>query len=566
MSVRVVARWGSRPTVRPRGSPLPHDGTRRRLRAAWRWLSGTVLALCLCLATFGQLTARPGEQVLKLFNIHTKESATIVFKRNGAYVPQGLKRLNAFLRDWRREQPSRMDPALFDLIWEVYRQSGSNVAIHVVSGYRSPETNGRLRRRSKGVAKNSLHVRGQALDFYMPDVKLSKLRELGLRFHIGGVGYYPRSGAPFVHLDTGSIRHWPRMSRKQLVSLFPDGKTMHVPSDGKPLGGYALAKAEYDARKGGRRIALASLAPAVGPRRTAPSQTASDPLVIASAPARLPRTSRPVAVAVASYDTAPAPLPRLAPRRPSTAAPVATPVAAREPPRPSLSAAPIRSAFAETGFVPTPLAPAFDFGRPQDWSAPAVPANLAAAMAERDQTRRNASLPIPPTSVVTTIDVSRPLRAQTITTAVLGDGIRRSAPQILAYAPPAIIAGQRRFEAGTASLRGVPLPRANPFRRTSGAGPATRSVAPLPRFKAPGLTLTTLDTHGLRSWIRPGTTRQRAFAVLTMPDIGQVRDLMEMPEFSYGDGFGPRAYPDLRTDRFTRPFGRQPAIVRLGSR
>ena len=542
---------------------MPHDGNRRRIFAVWRWLAGTVLAIFLCLGTFGEVSARPGERVLELFNIHTKESATIVFKRNGAYVPEGLKQLNAFLRDWRREVPTKMDPALLDLVWEVHRQAGSRVAIHVVSGYRSPETNGRLRRRSKGVAKNSLHMRGQALDFYMPDVKLSKLRELGLRFHIGGVGYYPRSGAPFVHMDTGSIRHWPRMSRKQLVSIFPDGRTMHVPSDGNPLRGYALAKDEYDARRGDRRIAVASLAPTAAPRRAAPSQpTTSDPLVIASAPAQLPRASRPVAIAVASYDTAPAPLPRLAPRRPGNA-PL---VVAAQTPRPRLSVPTTQTTLVETGFVPTPLAPAFDFGGPQDWSAPAVPANLAIAMAERDQTRRNASLPIPPTSVVATIYVSRPLRVQTITTAVLRDGISRSsAPRFLAFAPPTNVASQRRFEASTASVAGVPLPRSNPFRR-SFVGPATRSIAPLPRFKATGLTLTTLDTHGLRSWIGPGTTRQRAFAVFTMPDTGQVRDLMEPPDFSYSDGFGPRAYPDLRTDRFSRPSVPQPAIIRLSSR
>ena len=202
---------------------MPRDGARRRQRVTSRWLSGAVLAASMCLSTFGQVTARPGEQSLTLFNIHTKETATIVFRRNGAHVPKGLRQLNKFLRDWRREEPTKMDPALFDLIWEVYRKSGARAPIHVVSGYRSPETNGQLRRRSKGVAKNSLHMRGRALDFYLPDVKLSKLRELGLKFHVGGVGYYPKSGAPFVHLDTGSVRHWPRMSRQQLASVFPDG-------------------------------------------------------------------------------------------------------------------------------------------------------------------------------------------------------------------------------------------------------------------------------------------------------------------------------------------------------
>ena len=80
----------------------------------------------------------------------------------------------------------------------------------------------------------------------------------------GGVGFYPTSGSPFVHMDTGSVRHWPRMSRSQLVKVFPNGHTIHVPSDGKPLPGYAEALAEYKARKarGTRRSAgLRSSAP-----------------------------------------------------------------------------------------------------------------------------------------------------------------------------------------------------------------------------------------------------------------------------------------------------------------
>jgi len=222
-------------------------------------LSTALLSLTVCLSTLGQGTTAPSQQSLKLFNIHTKESATIVFKRNGAYDRAGLKKINRFLRDWRTDEPTKMDPALLDLIWDVYGRSGSSTAINVVSGYRSPATNGKLRRRSKGVAKNSLHIRGRAMDFYLPDVKLATLRKIGLKLHFGGVGYYPGSGAPFVHMDTGRVRHWPRMSRKQLVAVFPSGRTMHVPSDGKPLAGYALAKADYDARRSGRRTAGASL-------------------------------------------------------------------------------------------------------------------------------------------------------------------------------------------------------------------------------------------------------------------------------------------------------------------
>lgn len=189
---------------------------------------------------------------LKLYYIHTREKAEIVFKKNGKYVDSGLKQLNVFLRDWRRNEPTKMDPRLFDLIWQVYKLSGSRDYIHVVSAYRSPTTNNMLRSRSasSGVAKNSQHTLGRAMDFYIPDANLSKLRQIGLKQEVGGVGYYPRSGSPFVHMDVGNVRHWPRMSRSELMALFPDGKTIHVPSDGKPLARYQQAMAEYNARKG----------------------------------------------------------------------------------------------------------------------------------------------------------------------------------------------------------------------------------------------------------------------------------------------------------------------------
>lgn len=505
-----------------------------------------MVGLSVCLSTFGQVTARPGEQVLKFFNIHTKERAEIVFRRNGVYDRRGLSEINRFLRDWRQDEPTRMDPALLDLVWEVYRRSGSRDYIHVVSAYRSPTTNGMLRRRSKGVAKSSLHMKGQAIDFYLPDVKLSKLRALGLKIQYGGVGYYPRSGAPFVHMDTGSVRHWPRMSRKQLMALFPDGRTMHVPSDGRPLAGYAVAKAEVQARKSGR-TAIAAIAPEPAPIRTA--SVPADPLVVAPVPAQPP--PRPVGVAVASYDAVAAPLPRLAPRRSrAITAPLATPLPAVAPSQPEI---PADIVVARADTAPSVLAPRFDF------STPEVPANLAAAMAERDQSRRGGSLPIAPTSVVQTIDVNRPLRADTITTAVLADQTRPPAVPVLSYA-----AVQDPADRGVrlAAIAGIPLPKVNPLRRIA-AAPTTRSVVPERRFKAPQLTMTALDTVGLRSWTGPGSTRQRSFAVLTMPDLRALPDVIDVPRYGYAGGFGPTAYPDLRTDRFAGPLTRRPVIARL---
>lgn len=189
-------------------------------------------------------------RTLSLYNNNTKESLTVTFRRNGQYDAGALQQLNWFLRDWRRDEPTRMDPRLFDTVWEVYREAGSNAPVHVNSGYRSPNTNSMLRRRSSAVAKNSQHMQGKAMDFYLPDVSTARLRAIGMRLQNGGVGYYPNAYTPFVHLDVGSVRAWPRMTRAQLASIFPDGRTVHIPSDGRPLPGYDEARAEVLAKGG----------------------------------------------------------------------------------------------------------------------------------------------------------------------------------------------------------------------------------------------------------------------------------------------------------------------------
>ncbi|MGP2493713.1 DUF882 domain-containing protein [Mesorhizobium sp. PUT5] len=199
---------------------------------------------------------------LKLYHLHTHEKAEIVYKRNGRYVPEGLKKIDYILRDWRLNEPVRIDPRLLDLVWEAYRESGSSAYIQVICGYRAPATNSMLRSRSKGVAQKSQHMLGKAMDFFIPGVPLKKLRDIGLRMQGGGVGYYPTSGSPFVHMDVGNVRHWPGISRQELAQVFPNGKTLHVPSDGKPLPGYEQALAAYKGRKanGTPNIELASVA------------------------------------------------------------------------------------------------------------------------------------------------------------------------------------------------------------------------------------------------------------------------------------------------------------------
>lgn len=216
------------------------------------------MLLAPALVAPGLSSAHAETRTLKLYNVHTKERVQITFKKNGRFIPGGLRDANRFLRDWRRNEITNIDPKLLDLVWEVYQQVGGRDYINVVSSYRSPATNNMLRSRSRGVAQKSQHMLGKAMDFFIPGVDLATLRATGLRKQVGGVGFYPTSGSPFVHMDTGSVRHWPKMNRQQLAKVFPDGKTIHIPSDGKPMPGYQQALAELKSGKRSAPIVVAS--------------------------------------------------------------------------------------------------------------------------------------------------------------------------------------------------------------------------------------------------------------------------------------------------------------------
>lgn len=303
----------------------------------------------VCAAETTQTAVANGDtRTLSFYHTHSQERLTVTFKKDGRYDQAALKKLNHFLRDWRNQKETTMEPRLFDVVWEVQKDAGSSAPIQIISAYRSPETNEKLRSRSKGVAKHSQHMLGHAMDIHVPDVSMSKIREAGLRLQRGGVGFYPTSAKPFVHLDVGSVRHWPRMTRDQLVRLFPDGRTVHLPTDGIPLKNYKLALADV-AKNGGIARGMTETQIAEAQRNQDKPGTSSgrgffaklltnddeDDTPETSAPAGVMPASAPAeepsAAAVAIAEAVPMPAPRPYSVAGSSAAPTAVAAYAPEP-------------------------------------------------------------------------------------------------------------------------------------------------------------------------------------------------------------------------------------------
>ncbi len=315
----------------------------------------------LALVLFGTLALQRADaagetRTLNLFNIHTKDHLTVTYKKNGRFDDAALSSLNRFLRDWRQEKETRMDPQLFDMLWEVHREVKATGPIHVVSGYRSPTTNSMLRGRSRqsGVARTSLHMQGKAIDFTIPSANVADVRAAALRIQGGGVGYYPTSGVPFVHMDVGNVRHWPRMTREQLVKVFPHGRTLHVPTDGEPLPGYQLALADRergvrpDARVQQPRSLMASLFGGGQENEETEDRTvaATVPAATATSPRRAPAAPAPVQVAAnVAAPAVPLPLSRPAvPARPEPPVETFQVASAASTPVPTPTPRPVRLA------------------------------------------------------------------------------------------------------------------------------------------------------------------------------------------------------------------------------
>ncbi|WP_407528519.1 DUF882 domain-containing protein [Methylobacterium oryzisoli] len=341
-------------------------------------------------------------RTLSIIHEHTKESLTVTFRRDGRYDRAALEQLNWLLRDWRIDEPTKMDPRLFDVVWEAHRATGSRDAVHIVSAYRSPQTNAALRRRSRGVAEHSQHMLGKAMDFYLTDVSVDDIRAVGMRMQRGGVGWYPHSHNPFVHLDVGSVRSWPRMPYDQLARLFPDGRTVHLPREGRMMPGYEEAKAEIIARGGtvmGYSQAMAALDEEESPNVIRQLWTAlfgggSQQPTPAPVAARAPARVRPVALASAedggtrsalAYAAAPDPRSALlADLPPPRTAPAEPPRQAAELPRqaaeaPRQAAAPVLPAPTDAAPLP-PRRPAEFVGLAEALVAAPLPPSRPAAI------------------------------------------------------------------------------------------------------------------------------------------------------------------------------------------
>jgi uncharacterized protein YcbK (DUF882 family) len=164
--------------------------------------------MALPLPGFAQLTGPVDrERSLSLFNTHTGESLqSVVYWADGDYLAEALTDINFLLRDHRTDKVKPMDPKLFDLLHTLSNKLENRNAFQIISGYRSPESNRKLRQATSGVAKKSFHLAGQAVDIRLPGRNLAQLRRAALNLQAGGVGYYPRSN--FIHMDTGPRRRW----------------------------------------------------------------------------------------------------------------------------------------------------------------------------------------------------------------------------------------------------------------------------------------------------------------------------------------------------------------------
>jgi len=146
------------------------------------------------------------ERRLVFYNTHTSEKLDVIYFSGGRYLPDALNEMDHLFRDHRTGEVHAMDPGLFDILHGLASLAKPTESFQIISGYRSPSTNAMLRKRSKGVARKSFHMRGQAVDIRLPGVDTKRLRDMAITLRQGGVGYYRKSD--FIHVDTGRVRSW----------------------------------------------------------------------------------------------------------------------------------------------------------------------------------------------------------------------------------------------------------------------------------------------------------------------------------------------------------------------
>lgn len=178
--------------------------SRRGLLAAFA--ATAVTAAPTASNAFGFLRGAGDIRRIKMYSGRTGESIDTVYWIEGEYVPEALKEINHFMRDWRTDQKVLIDPRTIDIAAASHRLMDTNEPYMMLSGYRSPATNAMLRARSRGVAKNSLHMKGMAADLRLKSRSVPQIYAAATACHAGGVGRYMRSN--FVHMDCGQVRTW----------------------------------------------------------------------------------------------------------------------------------------------------------------------------------------------------------------------------------------------------------------------------------------------------------------------------------------------------------------------
>lgn len=169
-------------------------------------LAVTTLAKPASAAIFSGANQFDGARKISFRNTHTGETFSGVYRVGDKYLPDAFDRINIVLRDFRTNELFPIDPRVMDIIYSVHHMTKQAEPYEVLSGYRCPKTNAGLRSHSEGVAKNSLHMTGQAIDVRLPGFNTKQMRNLAVSLKAGGVGYYPKSD--FVHMDTGDVRTW----------------------------------------------------------------------------------------------------------------------------------------------------------------------------------------------------------------------------------------------------------------------------------------------------------------------------------------------------------------------